>query len=522
MHFHGIHQKGTPYADGPAHVTNCPLGPLQSQEYVFYAYPPGTHFWHAHASFHAADGISGPLIVRPADPEPFEYDEEVVMFLQDWYIRTGTQQLTGLLNWPFVWIGNPNSLLINGKGIAPECLTGGANFGNANICLTTCQGTVLDLLSTTTVESGKTYRLRIINSAQLVMMNFIVANHQMTIVQVEGTNVVPLVVDSLDIAPGQRYDVLVTANQNPGSYWIETTVRERNIPRLGRAILRYSSVQAAVPQKIPTHPAWNDTPHGIAQETALKTLDPKQFSEVVALNSKDVSRFVLVGTQNQLIEDGEIQRLLWAVNNISNIPDSEPLISKAVRTAKELGWPTQLEGSVEMPVNPPFVWDYTKPVLDAGGPGPAVGSLAEVNVYFEKGQVFEFVLQNARALNGVAEFHPWHSHGHSFWVVGQGDGTFNPDIHVATYNLKDPVLRDNVILWPLQWVAIRFVANNPGVWFFHCHIPAHEMMGMALHIVTSPDKVQNPPESVSMCSNQSLGSGENPNKKRKKKQTRML
>ena len=508
LHFHGIHQKGTPYADGPAYVTNCPLGPLESQEYVFNAYPAGTHFWHAHASLHAADGITGPLIVRPTDPEPFEYDEEVLMFLQDWYISTGTQQVTGLFSWPFVWIGNPNSLLINGNGTAPECLSGGANFGNENYCLSTCNGTALDLLNTTTVDAGKTYRLRIINSAQLVMMNFVVANHNMTIVQVEGTNVEHLVVETLDIAPGHRYDVLVTADQTPGSYWIETTVRERSIPTgLGRAIWQYSSVEAVVPDMVPTHPEWNDTAHGVAQESALFTLDPEQYSEVVALSSTDVSRYVLVGTQNQLIVDGEIQRLLWAVNNVSNIPHGEPLISKAVRAVKELGWPTELEDSVEMPLDPPFVWNYTMPVWEAGGPGPVVGSQAEVNIYLEEGQVFELVLQNARALNNVTEFHPWHAHGHSFWVVGQGDGIFDPDTDVAKYNLKNPVLRDTVTLWPLQWVAIRFVANNPGVWFFHCHIPAHEMMGMGLHIVTSPDKVEDPPSSVTMCSNQALESG---------------
>jgi Multicopper oxidase len=62
--------------------------------------------------------------------------------------------------------------------------------------------------------------------------------------------------------------------------------------------------------------------------------------------------------------------------------------------------------------------------------------------------------------------------------------------HVPTYNLVDPLLQDTVTLWPGQWVAIRFVANNPGVWFFHCHIMAHERMGMALHIVTQPDEVK--------------------------------
>jgi Multicopper oxidase len=82
IHFHGIHQKGTPYSDGASSITQCALGPLQTQEYVFLAQPPGTHYWHEHASFHYADGITGPIIVRPKDPEPFEYDDEQVSRFQ--------------------------------------------------------------------------------------------------------------------------------------------------------------------------------------------------------------------------------------------------------------------------------------------------------------------------------------------------------------------------------------------------------------------------------------------------------
>ena len=78
VHWHGLHQVGAPYSDGAAYVTQCTLGPHQSQVYEFTAYPPGTHFWHSHDTYHLADGVSGPLIVRPNKTEPFEYDEERV------------------------------------------------------------------------------------------------------------------------------------------------------------------------------------------------------------------------------------------------------------------------------------------------------------------------------------------------------------------------------------------------------------------------------------------------------------
>lgn len=31
IHWHGIHQRGTPYSDGASQITQCALGPFQSQ-----------------------------------------------------------------------------------------------------------------------------------------------------------------------------------------------------------------------------------------------------------------------------------------------------------------------------------------------------------------------------------------------------------------------------------------------------------------------------------------------------------
>ena len=291
--------------DGPAGLTQCPLGPHQSQEYVFEAYPPGTHYWHAHGSLALADGLSGPIIVHPKSPqetEPFSYDEERLFFLQEWYVQTSTQQWVGLNNWPFTWVGNPNSILINGKAVAPECLPDGASFNVSTKCLETCLSPMEEMLNVTSVVAGKTYRFRIINAAQLVMLNLAITNHTMTIVQVEGTSVEPITgVDSLDIAPGQRYDVLVTMDQAPGTYWIETTVRERNMEVKGQALLHYEGSDLVLPEESDAtqHAAWNETIHGVNQEMSLQAINPTRFNESAALTATDVTRYVLVGTQNR-------------------------------------------------------------------------------------------------------------------------------------------------------------------------------------------------------------------------------
>ncbi|CAC5379416.1 unnamed protein product [Mytilus coruscus] len=48
IHWHGIHQRSIPEADGVAFLTQYPLLPGQSQTYKFKAFPFGNHLYHAH------------------------------------------------------------------------------------------------------------------------------------------------------------------------------------------------------------------------------------------------------------------------------------------------------------------------------------------------------------------------------------------------------------------------------------------------------------------------------------------
>jgi FtsP/CotA-like multicopper oxidase with cupredoxin domain len=225
-----------------------------------------------------------------------------IIFLQDWYIETGMQQFDGLNSYPFVWVGNPNSLLINGKGIAPECQVGGINYNNSIFCLPKCMNDPLSLLSSINVTTGTTYRFRIINSGQLIMTNFAISGHNLTIVQADGTNVEPYTVSSIDITPGQRYDVLLVANKVSGSYLIRTVGRGRDIGTInGTAILNYDGDNMTLPNVFyaePIHPKWNDTDFGTSQDLELKTLNASDHPTYSALSATEVTRIVTVGTQN--------------------------------------------------------------------------------------------------------------------------------------------------------------------------------------------------------------------------------
>jgi laccase len=61
-----------------------------------------------------------------------------------------------------------------------------------------------------------------------------------------------------------------------------------------------------------------------------------------------------------------------------------------------------------------------------------------------------------------AESHPLHLHGFNFFVVGQGFGNFDPKKDPVKFNLVDPAERNTVGVPSGGWVAIRFLADNPG------------------------------------------------------------
>lgn len=122
------------------------------------------------------------------------------------------------------------------------------------------------------------------------------------------------------------------------------------------------------------------------------------------------------------------------------------------------------------------------------------------------GEVVDLVMQNYPACNGVCEAHPWHLHGHHFWVVGQGHGKWigSAEQLGSLKSGSDPVFRDTVTLTtdvsipmdepkPCGWFVLRFVADNPGAWNLHCHITWHTIMGMRQIVWYDDGSIPEPP-----------------------------
>jgi FtsP/CotA-like multicopper oxidase with cupredoxin domain len=509
--------QGTPFMDGASTVTQCPVGPMQTQVYEFVAMDVGTHYWHGHLSMDRTDGFQGPIIIEDPNDEAElslmeQYESEETVFLQDWYHMTGGERRTGLDSEPFIWIGNGQTYIVNGKGRFPPCFNqdDGTPTGADN-CDPDCsqENYIAPLLPA--MVPGMTYRLRLINAGELVGINFAIAGHKLTVVEVEGTLVEPFEVSDLSIMPAQRYSVLVTADQEPGPFWATTTVMYRNVGEgnlVGYSYVNYEGTSLEGPPiegvGSPTHPVWDDPDSGPGLDAKLFSADVSKHGEDAGILSKEADReLIIVGTQAR---HPDTNQLRWATNNVTQTFSATPVILSAYRAVREDGaaaWPdTDIPGTIVVPDKPPSTWNYTEPIQQFVG--DKLSESGPIVIKLSKGNVVDLVLQNALALNGVAEMHSWHLHGHKFYVIGEGYGTFDPETDPDNFNLVNPVFRDTVALWPKRWVAIRFLANNPGVWAFHCTMNSHSVMGMGFNFVISPDLLEKPPQGIGSCLSTSL------------------
>ncbi|ETW84726.1 laccse sensu stricto [Heterobasidion irregulare TC 32-1] len=401
IHWHGLFQHTTNWADGPAFVNQCPIIPGNSFRYTFSsAQQYGTYWYHSHLSAQYCDGLRGPLVIYdPLDPYKYLYDvddESTVITLADWYHYVSTNPPAGP--------PSPSSTLINGLGR----YQGGPN----------------STLAVVGVTQGKRYRFRLVSMSCDSNFVFSIDQHKMTIIEVDGNNVNPLIVDSVQVFAGQRYSIVVNANQKVDNYWIRAapnTVPPGFDNARNSAIFRYKGA----PTVDPTTPLVASTQPMV--ETNLHARENPSAPGKPVPGGADIN-YTLDVTFNGTAG-------LFEVNGTSFSPPTVPVLLQILSGAKKV---TDL-----LPK----------------------GSIYELAPY----KSVELVIPGGAIGGG----HPVHLHGHSFSVVRSAGN--------SSYNYANPVRRDvvNIGTSSSDQTTIRFYTDNPGPWFLHCHIDWHLTAGFA-------------------------------------------
>ncbi|KAL5709242.1 laccase [Ranunculus cassubicifolius] len=501
IHWHGVMQMFSNWADGPAYVTQCPIVPKTSFTYRFkITGQEGTLWWHAHIST-LRETVHGALVIRPRQGRSYPFpkpDGEVPILLGEWFGANVVEL---------------EEHLIASGGVST--LSDARTINGLTGPLYPCSANSVYKMK---VVQGKTYLLRMVNAGSDDHLFFKIAGHTFTVVAVDARYTEPYRTDVIVIAPGQTVDVLFTANQPIGSYYMAAHPYSPSPPLAfangtSTAVLEYQGSKSATPL-MPLLPDFRDTETAHKFYSHLTSLTTRDNPHWIPVPRKvDVEMFITIGVGVEPCGGfnrcanflGSQYRFSANMNNVSFQPPRSLSMAEALYHGVK-GIYTE-----DFPDHPPMEFNYTDSRFGIHLPNPVLGSSSSLAVIEKKetrvkrlkyGSVVDVVLQNTALMS--VENHPMHFHGFDFYILAQGFGNFDPVNDPKKYNLVNPQERNTVAVPIGGWAVIRFQAINPGMWLVHCHRETHVTWGMSMAFIiengpTPSTSVPPPPADLPHC-----------------------
>lgn len=556
IHWHGMHQKRSPWMDGVGLISQGPITPGAHFDYIFKAEPHGTHWYHSHTGAQRTDGLYGALIVKERPPNQLnlmEYtkdwgcelrDEpaEHTLSLLDWQSESSLNLFVRIHStlgyFPDIGVGTvptqQDSLYLrthsaDGIEVGPVPYWSGLINGQGRH-----DDNTFSILSTFEVEAGRSYRFRLIGAQSLYAYKFSIDDHQLHLIASDGQFIEGETVDYIIIHTGERYDFILRAKKDvgekEGNYWIraETLEVDATGKHSAEGILHYSHAEKITPH--------NKYTNVISQPRKCRPLRPcvavncpfkafprEENTQCLHLDQLKAKDFVLeprlrpkilqpTDTENlKFFNFGfEGMRSTSAINGMNfKLPTTpyQTYCDQYEQDKEVTGVLCDSETSEDFPVC------------------VNVARIASSAQYVEDATEYPSVNFVLTAVGDIDNrnnnfSHPIHLHGHTFYVVAVRHGKYNAlgklqenntDVHCDSESCHNPrwvndtlppylhwkrrvqpsaIRKDTVIVPAGGYVVIAFFANNPGYWFMHCHIEAHQLEGMAVVVQEYPTNQQ--------------------------------
>ncbi|KAL0915106.1 hypothetical protein M5K25_015506 [Dendrobium thyrsiflorum] len=488
IHWHGVKQIRSGWADGPSYITQCPIQTGQSYVYNFTIVGQrGTLFWHGHISWLRVS-IYGPIIIlpKPGVPYPFEKPyKEVTLLLGEWFN------------------GDPEAI------ISQALQTGAAPNISDAFTINGLPGLLYN--SSRHIQAERTTRKNIPppphqrRPQRRALLQHRQPHRHCRRIRRHLCETVPH--EHHPHHTGQTTNLLLRTKTSPSpNSTFLIAIRPYNTGlgafdnTTASAILHYSTTIQPLGRLpfliVPPLPSLNNTAFVANFTSQLRSLATKQYPANVPLTIDRRFYFTVGLGTSPCPNNGSCQgpngtKFAAAINNVSFALPTTALLQAFFFRRSEGVYTT------DFPVNPPFPFNYTgTPPNDT-----FVVNATKVAVLKYNTSV-ELVLQDT-SIQGI-ESHPLHLHGFNFFVIGQGTGNYDPVKDPVKFNLRDPVERNTFGVPSGGWVAVRFLADNPGVWFMHCHIEVHMSWGLRMAwIVLDGDlpnqKLPPPPLDLPKC-----------------------
>ena len=459
IHFHGLIGIGN-INDGVPFVTQNPIN--TGEEYVYNVTVPkyscGTFWYHSHSSVQYGDGLRGVIVVNcdehdkltygvmsklsgvdfesvktkeyldVADPFSSSYDlsqfkvEEKIITLSDTYNEWGLDIL--------------KKKVLSFDGGPDPPLTGSMINGNT------------EHDSFDTISAGTEYiKFRIINSGMsgTQVINF--ENHNMVVVETDGTLVKPYILSTLSLAVGQRYTVVV---------------KLKNAQDHVRLINGCNKMMGYFSKSL-----W--FVHDSQDMDQFKTNSPDS-SNFPIRSLPQLDKHELFRELNPIGDRGTIQ----IQNDVSSHFLSDILLTLTYdyRFYSDLDTKDKY-GTGMYKMNGKTLQEYQKDPTELSSTGRAI----------------EIIINSVDHMR-----HPWHLHGHQFQLVSIGSGRegsldknsphgkawnkYQEDIKYWEETGNTPTVRDSINIPGSSFAVIRFNLDTEGTWLMHCHVEWHMAKGL--------------------------------------------
>ncbi|OQW63261.1 MAG: copper resistance protein CopA [Nitrospira sp. ST-bin4] len=503
IHWHGILLE--PDMDG---VPGVSFGGIRPGETFIYRFPvrqSGTYWYHSHSGGQELQGLYAPMIVDPIEPDPFRYSREYVVMLSDWTFESpesllgNLKKLPGYYNFQRRTLGQflddasrmgwwptlQDYLMWDRMRMDPTDfadVTGYTFTYLMNGLSTAANWTGL-------ARPGEKVRLRFINAAAMTFFDVHIPGVTMTVVQADGQNVQPVIVEEFRIGVAETFDVIVELPEDR-AYTIFAETMDRSGYARGTLAPR-AGMTAEIPSRRPRPvrtmadmgmqmkhaemegmEALDDMPgrkqpddHDMVEPVhpGLGTEHSEGMHEMPARGREAKRRSEIPGiepvkhgpddhgTGNQMIAEYSRNMLHEPGRGLEGSP-RRVLVYTDLKSLAPYPDQREPEREIELHVTgnmDRYMWSFDgKTYSEARDP---------IRFRYRERLRLTFV-------NDTMMEHPLHLHG--MWMyLENGMGPHFPRKHT-------------VVVKPAERLSVVITADAPGRWAFHCHLLLHMEAGM--------------------------------------------
>lgn len=294
------------------------------------------------------------------------------------------------------------------------------------------------------MRPGRRYMFRLINLGAFAAQYVWFEGHTMSIVEVDGIYTEPADADQIYITAAQRYSVIITAKNDTNSNYAFVGSMDQDL---------FDTIPAGLNNNVTGWLVY-DQKNGLLPPLLIGDYDPFDDFKLVPQDAMElydhVDHSITLDLKMDNLGDGANYAFF---NDVTYVEPKVPTLYTVLSSGD----------------------NATNPVIYGSNTNSFV---------LDKDEVVEIILNN----NDPGK-HPFHLHGHAFQAVVRSEEEAGNYVANETFPAT-PMRRDTILVRPNGNIVLRFKADNPGVWLFHCHIEWHVASGLIATMVEAPVELQ--------------------------------